>query len=143
VKAGKTGSAVPPGLNDPEKLPERKKLDRMDLDKVIVSLPEYPIEGHSDDEIEVMKYIRDATDEERCTYVSKKKIIKEAKEKNLDFVTDGDIEKYNSLYPRLDSNVLEPLLGKGLVEVESVGRSSRVTLTDTGIGTVDAFEHLV
>jgi hypothetical protein len=143
VKAGKAGSAVPPELDDPEKLPERKKLDRMDLDEVIVSLPEYPIEGHSDDEIEVMKYIRDATNEEKGTYVTKKKIIEAAKERNLKFAIEGDIENDKSLYPRLDSNILEPLLNKDLVEVESVGRSSRVTLTDTGRETVDAFEHLV
>ena len=93
--------------------------------------------------IEVMKYIRDATNEEKGTYVTKKKIIEAAKERNLKFAIEGDIENDKSLYPRLDSNILEPLLNKGLVEVESVGRSSRVTLTDTGRETVDAFEHLV
>lgn len=46
-------------------------------------------------------------------------------------------------YGSLKTHVLDPLVDRGYVEVESIGRSDRITLTDSGRHTLQAFRHKV
>ncbi|MEF8851961.1 MAG: hypothetical protein V5A44_07445 [Haloarculaceae archaeon] len=56
---------------------------------------------------------------------------------------ERDAANRKSEYRLLDSHVLDPLVDNGYVELEEVGRSTRVSLTGSGANTLRAFRYLV
>lgn len=103
------------------------------------TLPTYPIDSPSPDQVAVMRYLDEA---DTAAYTPKKKdVIEHAKEADLGFVTDSPPANRQGEFRRLNAAIVEPLVDDGYVEVRSVGRRKELTLTDRGEKALRAFRH--
>jgi hypothetical protein len=103
------------------------------------TLPTYPIDSPSPDQVAVLRYLEEAT---TAAYTPKKKdIIDHAKEAGLGFMTDNPPANRQGEFRRLNAAVLDPLSEDGYVSITSVGRRKEVTLTDRGGKALRAFRH--
>jgi CRISPR locus-related DNA-binding protein len=127
VKADMTGSSTP-------------RRDDLPGAKEVVSVPDYPIEKPTDDQIRVMEHVYD---EDGKSEARKKDIIDFADREGLDFASGSAEVSEKALYPRLNSHIVNPLVEKGFVETEERGNTTRVRLTDEGEKAVRAFRHTV
>jgi len=73
----------------------------------------------------------------------KRDLIEFGKEAGLPFIAERDAANRKSEYRLLDSHVLGPLAENGYVDLEEVGRSTRVSLTESGCNTLRAFRYLI
>ncbi|WP_224449595.1 DUF6293 family protein [Haloprofundus salilacus] len=105
----------------------------------IGQLPDYPIESPTSEQIAVMGYVRDQTDQGYT--VHKRDLIEFAEREELTFMTDAPTENRQSKYRRLDAHVVDPLESKGYLDLRRAGRRTLVSLTDTGESVYRAFEH--
>jgi len=103
----------------------------------VTELPTYPMESPEPQHVAVMDYV------ERENGARKRDLIDFGKEAELPFIADRDAANRKSEYRLLDSHVLGPLAENGYVELEEVGRSTRVTLTESGRNTLRAFRYLI
>ncbi|MFB6129553.1 MAG: DUF6293 family protein [Salinigranum sp.] len=104
----------------------------------VVDLPIYPIDAPTEDQVAVLGRLHERAAANRTT--DKWNLIEWAEAAELAFLADvGDSR--TARYRALESRVLAPLLDRGYVELESVGRSDNVSLTDTGRKVYFAFEH--
>jgi hypothetical protein len=103
------------------------------------TLPTYPIDSPTPDQVAVLRYLRETT---TGSYTPKKKdVIDHAKEAGLSFVADNPPANRQGEFRRLNAAVIDPLVEDGLVEVRSVGRRKEVTVTDRGEKALRAFRH--
>lgn len=111
----------------------------------VFELPTYPIERPSRLHVAYLAFIDGHTDEAgtagRYQGVSKQELIAFGRERDFGFIADSDAASHHGLYRLLDRHVVEPLVERGAVEVERVGRRSVVSLTPTGRNTLRAFRH--
>jgi len=118
----------------------------------IYSLPTYPIESPTRDQIAIMEFLADPTiwdgyHDDRTSPPKKKDCIEFARDTGLSFMADrappeahpGGEDK--GAFRVLDSRVLEPLAADGYVEVEAVGRRRVIRLTEQGENAYRAFKH--
>lgn len=104
-------------------------------------LPTYPIESPTPDQVAVMEFLSEANTE---TYTVKKKdVIEYAEEAELSFIADNQPANDKAKFALLNANVVDPLLEDGYVDVERVGRRKQVTLTETGVHALRAFQHKI
>ncbi|WP_436912122.1 HFX_2341 family transcriptional regulator domain-containing protein [Halosimplex marinum] len=103
----------------------------------ITELPTYPMQSPEPQHVAVMDYL-DAEGGAR-----KRDLIDFGKSEGLPFIADRDAANRKSEYRLLDSHVLGPLADNGYVDLEEVGRSTRVSLTESGRNTLRAFRYLV
>jgi hypothetical protein len=103
----------------------------------VTELPTYPMESPEPQHVAVMDYV------DREGGARKRDLIDFGKEAGLAFIADRDAANRKSEYRLLDSHVLGPLAEHGYVELEDVGRSTRVSLTGSGRNTLRAFRYLV
>jgi hypothetical protein len=103
----------------------------------ITELPTYPMQSPEPQHVAVMDHL-DAEDGAR-----KRDLIDFGKSEGLPFIADRDAANRKSEYRLLDSHVLGPLADTGYVALETVGRSTRVSLTESGRNTLRAFRYLV
>jgi hypothetical protein len=73
----------------------------------------------------------------------KRDLIDYGKERGLPFIAEREAANRKSEYRLLDSHVLDPLAANGYVTLEDVGRSTRVSLTESGVNTLRAFRYLI
>lgn len=120
----------------PHPIDERPRSEGMALAE---QLPNYPLETPTQNQIQVLDYIDSATDD---TFTPKKSdLIEFAEENELEFLTRSDPSNDKAKFALLNNRILEPLLSKAYVEVESVGRTKQVLLTPTGRDALRAFRH--
>jgi len=103
----------------------------------VTELPTYPMESPEPQHVAIMDYV------EREDGARKRDLIDFGKEEGLPFIADRDAANRKSEYRLLDSHVLGPLSDNGYVELEDVGRSTRVSLTESGRNTLRAFRYLI
>ncbi|WP_135362782.1 HFX_2341 family transcriptional regulator domain-containing protein [Halosimplex halophilum] len=103
----------------------------------ITELPTYPMQSPEPQHVAVMDYL------DREDGARKRDLIDFGKEEGLPFIADRDAANRKSEYRLLDSHVLGPLADNGYVALEEVGRSTRVSLTESGRNTLRAFRYLV
>jgi hypothetical protein len=103
----------------------------------ITELPTYPMESPEPQHVAVMDYL------DREDGARKRDLIDFGREAGLPFIADREAANRKSEYRLLDSHVLDPLAENGYVALESVGRSTRVSLTAGGADTLRAFRYLI
>lgn len=103
-----------------------------------VDLPLYPMDAPTTDQVAVLGRLRERADEHRTT--DKWNLIEWARERDLAFLREAG-ESRTAKYRALETHVLAPLLDRGYVELEDVGRSDTVRLTETGRRVFFAFQH--
>ncbi|WP_224333132.1 DUF6293 family protein [Haloprofundus halobius] len=114
----------------------------------VFALPTYPIDAPSPTLVAFLLYVDAETDETtdpggRSRGPNKRDLIDFARERDFDFVATSAATTEKAYYRLLDSRVLDPLLARGYVETERIGRRTRVTLTNDGENALRAFQHLV
>ncbi|GAB7017284.1 HFX_2341 family transcriptional regulator domain-containing protein [Halostagnicola bangensis] len=107
--------------------------------RVAEQLPSYPLETPTEDQVQILNYIDDTDD---STYTPKKSdLITFAEKAGLNFITRSEPANDKAKFALLNNRVITPLADNGYVQVESVGRSKQVSLTDTGHNALRAFRH--
>jgi hypothetical protein len=101
-------------------------------------LPTYPIETPTTDQLRILEYI-DSTLE---TYTPKKSdLIEFAEEQELAFITRSEPANDKAKFALLNNRIIDPLVEDGYIDIETVGRTKQVTLTETGRNALRAFRH--
>ncbi|MFC7195787.1 DUF6293 family protein [Halosimplex aquaticum] len=103
----------------------------------ITELPTYPMQSPEPQHVAVMDYL------DREDGARKRDLIDFGKQADLPFIAERDAANRKSEYRLLDSHVLGPLAENGYVDLEEVGRSTRVSLTESGRNTLRAFRYLI
>ena len=103
----------------------------------ISRVPTYPIERPSRQHVAVLDYI---AEHEKTT---KKSVIELGEEVNLPFIADYESTEPKGKYRLLDSRILQPLVENEYIEVEAVGRTKRISITENGRNTLQAFQYLL
>jgi hypothetical protein len=110
----------------------------------ISELPTYPIQGPSRNEIAMLQYIADEAP------VTKKQLIRRARQVVDRFERNAaekgiqvDDDPHMGEYRLLDTHILAPLEERECIEVNEVGRSKEVAVTEEGRDTLRAFEYLL
>ncbi|MFD1570607.1 DUF6293 family protein [Halorubrum laminariae] len=103
-----------------------------------VDLPIYPMDAPTRDQVAVLGRLHDRTDENLTT--DKWNLIEWARQRDLAFLREAG-ESRTAKYRALETHVLSPLRDRGYVELEDVGRSDTVRLTETGRRVYFAFQH--
>jgi hypothetical protein len=102
-------------------------------------LPSYPIEAISRDQVAVLDYLKRTNTD---TYTVKKSdLIEFAEDAGLSFIDDADPANEKAKFALLNANIVDPLVEDGYIEVNDVGRTKQVALTETGENVLQAFRH--
>jgi hypothetical protein len=102
-------------------------------------LPSYPIEAISRDQVAVLDYLKRTNTD---TYTAKKSdLIEFAEDAGLSFIDDADPANEKAKFALLNANIVDPLVEDGYIEVNDVGRTKQVALTETGENVLQAFRH--
>ncbi|EMA22082.1 HFX_2341 family transcriptional regulator domain-containing protein [Haloarcula marismortui] len=102
-------------------------------------LPSYPIEAISRDQVAVLDYLKRTNTD---TYTAKKSdLIEFAEDAGLSFIDDADPANEKAKFALLNANIVDPLVKDGYIEVNDVGRTKQVALTETGENVLQAFRH--
>jgi hypothetical protein len=103
-----------------------------------VDLPLYPMDAPTTDQVAVLGRLRERDDDHVTT--DKWNLIEWARERDLSFLREAGASR-TAKYRALETHVLSPLRDHGYVELEDVGRSDTVRLTETGRRVFFAFKH--
>jgi len=102
-------------------------------------LPSYPIEAISRDQVAVLDYLKRTNTD---TYTAKKSdLIEFAEDAKLSFIADADPANEKAKFALLNANIVDPLAEDGYIEVNDVGRTKQVELSETGENALHAFRH--
>ncbi|WP_198668059.1 DUF6293 family protein [Saliphagus sp. LR7] len=105
--------------------------------EAIYELPTYPIDRPSREHVEVLEYVAENEP------VTKKRLIAVAEERELPFIAGYDGSGEKGKYRLLERHVVSPLADRGYVQVEDVGRTKRLSSTESGRNTLRAFSYLL
>ncbi|MUW15214.1 hypothetical protein GJ633_11560 [Halorubrum sp. CBA1125] len=103
-----------------------------------VDLPLYPMDAPTADQVAVLGRLHERAEEEMTT--DKWNLIEWARDRDRAFLRDAG-ESRTAKYRALETHVLGPLRERGYVELEDVGRSDTVHITQTGRRVFYAFRH--
>lgn len=110
-------------------------------------LPRYPMDGPDAQQVAILAFLtscKHEADTGPSTYdVRKDDLISFGKEYNLPFVTEYTGDSQKGYYRRLDRHVLDSLIDREYIRIESVGRSKRIRPTEVGMNTAKAFSYLL
>lgn len=102
-------------------------------------LPSYPLETPSEDQVRVLNFIDERN---TSTYTPKKSdLITFAEDAELNFIRKRQPGNEKAKFALLNNQIIEPLADNGYLQVESVGRTKQISLTDTGKNALRAFRH--
>lgn len=108
--------------------------------RAIKRLPRYPIEAPDKQNIVMLDYIyRENMSGKKPT---KKELIEYAVKEELPFVAGQDTENKRN-YRLLDKHIIDPLQKEGHISVKKTGRKKRVTITQSGEKTRNAFRYML
>lgn len=102
-------------------------------------LPSYPLETPTTDQVRVLEYVETASD--GTSTPKKSDLIAFAEENELSFMTRSEPANDKAKFALLNNRIVDPLVENGYVEIEPVGRTKQVTLTETGRNALRAFRH--
>ena len=101
-------------------------------------LPTYPIETPTTDQLRILEYIHSTPE----TYTPKKSdLIEFAEERELTFITRSEPANDKAKFALLNNRIIDPLSADGYLDIEPVGRTKQVLLTETGRNALRAFRH--
>ena len=100
-------------------------------------LPTYPMESPERQHVAVLEYLAE-TDS-----ATKKQVIAFSEESGLDFLAGREDADVKGKYRLLDSHVVRPLESHGYVDVDTRGRTRRLSITAEGRDTLRAFRYLL
>jgi len=101
-------------------------------------LPSYPLETPTTDQIQILEYVETTPE----TYTPKKSdLIAFAEENELSFITRSAPANDKAKFALLNNRIVDPLVESGYLEIEPVGRTKQVRLTETGRNALRAFRH--
>ncbi|MFC6889208.1 DUF6293 family protein [Halorubrum trueperi] len=103
-----------------------------------VDLPLYPMDAPTTDQVAVLGRLHERAGDHLAT--DKWNLIEWAREGDLAFLREAG-ESRTAKYRALETHVLSPLRDRGYIELEDVGRSDTVRLTETGRRVYFAFQH--
>jgi len=106
----------------------------------VFELPNYHIDAPDEDQMLIIAALHDIAKRDEAP-PTKGQLIHIAEHNSLRF-TRRDVDE-KGLYRLLDSEVLEPLLDRGYIEVYKDGRNKRVTLTEPGKEAFRAFRTII
>jgi hypothetical protein len=119
----------------PHPIEERPRTEGMEIAE---QLPSYPLETPTTDQVQILEYI----DSTRETYTPKKSdLIDFAEENELSFMTRSKPANEKAKFALLNNRIIDPLEADGYIEVDSVGRTKQVLLTEIGRNALRAFRH--
>jgi len=102
-------------------------------------LPSYPVETPTTDQVAVLDYVQEAT---TAAYTPKKSdLIEFSETEGLSYMVEADPANDKAKFALLNTHIVEPLVERGYLAVESVGRQKQVSLTETGENALRAFRH--
>ena len=102
-------------------------------------LPSYPLETPTTDQVRILEYVDSASSE---AYTPKKSdLIDFAEEHELAFMQRAEPANDKAKFALLNNRIVDPLAGNGYIEIEPVGRTKQVSLTETGENALRAFRH--
>ncbi|WP_276255169.1 DUF6293 family protein [Halomontanus rarus] len=105
--------------------------------EAIYELPTYPIDRPSREHVAVLAHVAEHEP------VTKKRLIAYGENEDLPFIADYDGAGEKGKYRLLERHVVDPLAERGYVAVDDVGRTKRVSITDSGRNTLRAFSYLL
>ncbi|OVE83502.1 HFX_2341 family transcriptional regulator domain-containing protein [Natronolimnobius baerhuensis] len=106
---------------------------------VAEQLPSYPLETPTADQVRILNFIEN---KDTASYTPKKSdLIDFAEENDLTFMTKSQPANDKAKFALLNNRIIDPLLEIGYIDVESVGRTKQVLLTETGENALRAFRH--
>ncbi|MFA9518643.1 DUF6293 family protein [Halopenitus sp. H-Gu1] len=109
--------------------------------KKIETLPKYHIEEPEPQHISILDYV--TTNEP----VTKHNLIEYGKHKELPFIArydaDGVQNPDRGYYRRLNTQIINPLLNRGFIDVEKHSKYQYVTVTESGSNQLQAFRYLL
>jgi hypothetical protein len=115
--------------------------------KLVDELPRYPMESPDAQQVAVLAYLtyckRQADSVPQTYDIRKDDLIEFGRESRLPFVTEYTGDSKKGYYRRLDHHILDELLQRGYIRIESVGRSKRIHPTNVGVNTAKAFSYLL
>lgn len=97
----------------------------------------HPIGRPSRQHVAVLDYVAENKN------TTKKDVIEFGEESNLPFIADYESTEPKGKYRLLDSRILQPLVENGYVEIEEVGRTKRLSITENGKNTLQALRYLI
>ncbi|RDI70218.1 HFX_2341 family transcriptional regulator domain-containing protein [Halopelagius longus] len=103
--------------------------------RTITELPTYPMDSPDTQHVAVLAYLYEEGE------ARKSDVIDYGREEELPFIADHDASNAKSEYRLLDSHITKPLVRRGYIDVETVGRSKRLSLTEAGENTLRAFGY--
>jgi hypothetical protein len=111
----------------------------------IESMPSYPLERPTDEQLAVMQHIAtsERTNREGEPYRKKSDLITFGEVAELPFLADFDGETAQGKFRRLQRYIVDPLTDKDFITIVEVGVNKQVFLTDDGRNTLRAFQHLL
>ncbi|QAU13327.1 hypothetical protein EKH57_11695 [Halorubrum sp. BOL3-1] len=118
--------------HDPREEPLTEGVERT------ADLPIYPMDAPTSDQVAILGRLHDRTEGNLTT--DKWNLIEWARERELSFLREAG-ESRTAKYRALETHVLSPLRERGYVELEDVGRSDTVRITETGRRVFFAFKH--
>lgn len=102
-------------------------------------LPSYPVETPTTDQVAILDYVQSAT---TAAYTPKKSdLIDYSEAEGLSYMVEADPANDKAKFALLNSHIVDPLVEREYIEVESVGRRKQVRLTPTGENALKAFRH--
>ena len=107
--------------------------------RVAEQLPSYPIETPTGDQVRILDYVDEADDD--LSTPTKSDLITFAEEESLEFITRSEPANDKAKFALLNNRIVDPLVEDGYLEVEAVGRTKQVSLTETGENALRAFRH--
>lgn len=105
--------------------------------EAIYELPTYPIDRPSREHVAVLAHVAEHEP------VTKKRLIAFGEDEDLPFIADYEGAGEKGKYRLLERHVVDPLAERGYVAVEDVGRTKRLSVTDSGRNTLRAFSYLL
>jgi len=109
--------------------------------KGIETLPKYHIEEPEPQHISILDYVSSQEP------VTKHDLIDFGKREELPFIsrydTDGVQNPDRGYYRRLNTQIIEPLLTRGFIDVEKHSKYQYVAVTDSGSNQLQAFRYLL
>lgn len=104
-------------------------------------LPKYHIEEPEVQEIAMLDYIAENEP------VTKQSLIRYGKAEELPFIarydTDGVQNPERGYYRRLNTQIIDPLLDRGFIDVEKHSKYQYVSITESGSNRIQAFRYLL
>jgi hypothetical protein len=105
--------------------------------KETFALPAYPVEQPTAENIRILQALRDEGP------LSKSELIDFGQRELLPFIQKSETESRRGKYRTLEARVINPLVKREYIRLESIGRRTLVEITANGRSHLQAFEYMI